>query len=257
MCICMCIHIYMYICICICIYIYIICKYLCTYKYTETPHTAPTHTHKHARTSTHANTHTHTHTNTHAHARTQTYIHIHIHTHTHREGMRKRRAASQQGTSGANSRGVAVCRSMLQCVAVCCNGKQGVTGAHSRGVAQCCVLAVAAWEALAASESAKSSAWASIEQEFSPVFAASESARLNKNFHLFSPQARAPNKHLLIYIYIYIYLSTVGSLLTCSHLCSHIPCNNTIGSLLPCGCAWIAFWKTAQEWTNRTLAECD
>ena len=35
------------------------------------------------------------------------------------------------------------------------------------------------------------------------------------------------------------------SLLTCSHLCSHISWYNVIGFLLPCGCSWITFWENS------------
>ena len=44
-----------------------------------------------------------------------------------------------------------------------------------------------------------------------------------------------------------------SSLLTCSHLCSHIPWYNTIGFLLPCGCSWISFWENShsQQFTEK------
>jgi len=38
-------------------------------------------------------------------------------------------------------------------------------------------------------------------------------------------------------------LAADGSLLTRRHLRSHISWYNTIGFVLPCGCAWITFWK--------------
>jgi len=38
-----------------------------------------------------------------------------------------------------------------------------------------------------------------------------------------------------------------NSLLTCSHLCSHIFWYNTIGFLPPCGCSWIVFWENSHS----------
>jgi len=43
-----------------------------------------------------------------------------------------------------------------------------------------------------------------------------------------------------------------NSLLTCSHLCSHISWYKTIGVLLPCGCSWITFWENS-HWEKPLL----